>query len=557
MTNDSFFGENKSARIAVSLALCIPLVLAVVFAFRINPNSVAPSAVKSIAVSVNGQSTTFSDDSSFAAYSDITKNALEIDSTFREFADETPYEVTFTENDGKTLTYKLYMVNDAADCVFSDAEGKYFMMDPEVAKLLLTRGEFSDVNQDSFLPVASIERNGITISLSPSVFTWNYKDIDGKDKVSNGDRTVSNPVVKFDSENIGVLSFDREPDSIKVTITNGSDLLFDDVFENLGAAFSTYTSDTKFDMTIKAEWFQLEDSEYYGTLTYKLSALYDVNPTFTIVDDHSLPKGDFTIVRMSDFNDGEDLIMQNDMGIPQNLKVYDKADEPGVKFAFIPLMASLSAGTHTVTFSTVDGYTQSFDIGVREPNTPYSTQTIIVTNEALQSAFTSAGFEEWTSTVASAISTSENAQLWTDKFVYPTGSSEVVSGGARFGTTRDVKSLYSNTYIHEAMDLAASSGQSVYASNSGKVVYAGNLTLYGGTVIIDHGSGVFSYYGNLASTNVQVGDSVTNQTVIGTAGSTGFACNSNGTNVTMVHFGISVGGIFIDPSSPCKYGINF
>ena len=123
--------------------------------------------------------------------------------------------------------------------------------------------------------------------------------------------------------------------------------------------------------------------------------------------------------------------------------------------------------------------------------------------------------------------------------------------------SRDIKSLYSTVYTFDATELAASAGSEVKSANSGKVVFAGELTLTGNTVIVDHGSGVLSYYGHLSDIKATVGDSVTAETVIGTAGSTGFACNSGGNNVTMVYFGISVGGVFIDPSSPCRFGINF
>ena len=123
--------------------------------------------------------------------------------------------------------------------------------------------------------------------------------------------------------------------------------------------------------------------------------------------------------------------------------------------------------------------------------------------------------------------------------------------------TRDIKSLYSSKYTSDGMELAASAGSDVKASNSGKVVFAGELTLTGKTVIVDHGSGVLSYYGHLSEISTSVGQDVTTESVLGKAGSTGFACNSNGNNVTMVHFAISLGGVFIDPSSPCKYGINF
>jgi hypothetical protein len=54
--------------------------------------------------------------------------------------------------------------------------------------------------------------------------------------------------------------------------------------------------------------------------------------------------------------------------------------------------------------------------------------------------------------------------------------------------------------FHQGLDMAASSGATVYAIGDGKVVYAGALPqfqAYGKVVVIDHGCGVFSLYGHV------------------------------------------------------------
>ena len=555
MNNENFFAKKRSARIIVCICLCLPLILAVFFATRIDPSSVAAGAIKSISVTFDGQSNTFNDEDSFAVYSEIQTASREIDSSFRDFTAENPYIVEFTESDDSKITYKLYMINDENDCIYSTEDGKYFMMDPSVAQKLLVRNEFSDVNQDSFLPVATIERSGEKIRLSPSVFNWTYTALDGKPVVTDGNRDAVNPVVKFNNTNVGVLSFDRAPDSVKVTVKSAGETIFDDAFENLATALA-YPSDTKLDMTIVAEWYEIDGAEFFGKLTYTLSALYDVAPTYTVVDDHALPKGDFTVVRMSDFNDGEKLTVQSDIGLPESINVFDKLNEPGIKFAFLPLPITAANGSHSITLVTSDGNSQTVTVGIKDMVNPPASQSTVISDETLQAAFTSNAWDEFGTAVAAATANSANAQLWVDKFTYPTGSSAVVTGGASYGTSRDIKSLYSKTYIHEGVDLASTENAPIKAANTGKVVFAGSLTLTGNTVIVDHGSGVFSYYGNLGTISTSVGDSVTNQTVIGTAGFTGFACNSSGTKVPMVHFAVSVSGVFIDPNSPCKYGIN-
>jgi murein DD-endopeptidase MepM/ murein hydrolase activator NlpD len=82
----------------------------------------------------------------------------------------------------------------------------------------------------------------------------------------------------------------------------------------------------------------------------------------------------------------------------------------------------------------------------------------------------------------------------------------------------------------------------IHPFKPGKVIEVihGNTGL-GNHVVIDHGSGVTSVYGHLASTSVQVGQVVDKSTTLGFEGSTGV---STGTHL---HFEIRVNGQAADP----------
>ncbi len=546
LVNDSFFVKNKAARITVCLALCIPILLAFIASKNIDPNSVNALYVTQVSVEHGENTSTFTDKESIDIYSSISQNVSSADENFRDFSAETPYTVKFTQSDNSVLTYKLYLVEDTNDCIFSNENNEYFIINPEVAKALIVRDEFVSVNADSFLPVATITRSGKTITLSPSVYTWNYTSIDGQLKQSGGERTVDNPTVKFNKDNIGTLSFDREPDKVTVSINSEN---YSDSFENLSAL--SYDSDYKLDMQIVAEWYQLEGSQFYGKLIYNLDALYDVKPTFRQVDS-SIRRGDFTIIRASDFNDDEKLTIINSLGIPEEVPMYDI---PGkrVKFAFVPLSYSSSLGNSSITYKSQDGDEYTANLTVRDfVNSPGS-KTVVVGDTSLHESFSSQALEEWNSVVSKYTLESEPSVLWDGKFSYPTGSKQIVSGGASYGTKLNVISpYYSGEYVSNGMDLAPSSDKAVCAANNGNVVFAGELAFMGKTVIIDHGCGLLSYYGHLDTLDVKEGDAVTKTTVLGTSGSTGFACNASGNRVTMLHFAVSMNGVFIDPVSPCS-----
>lgn len=77
--------------------------------------------------------------------------------------------------------------------------------------------------------------------------------------------------------------------------------------------------------------------------------------------------------------------------------------------------------------------------------------------------------------------------------------------------------------VHNGLDLASVRNDVVVAAQNGTVVLAKDFGIYGSTVVIDHGLGLFSLYGHLSSTLVNVGDTVSIEDPIGRSGETGLA----------------------------------
>jgi hypothetical protein len=95
--------------------------------------------------------------------------------------------------------------------------------------------------------------------------------------------------------------------------------------------------------------------------------------------------------------------------------------------------------------------------------------------------------------------------------------------------------------IHLGVDLASTAHAPIEAANSGTVAFAGYLGIYGQTVIIDHGLGIFSLYAHLSEIKVKTGQAVAKEDVIGLSGSTGLAGGDH------LHFSMIVGGQFVNP----------
>ena len=98
-----------------------------------------------------------------------------------------------------------------------------------------------------------------------------------------------------------------------------------------------------------------------------------------------------------------------------------------------------------------------------------------------------------------------------------------------------------DTAYHLGYDLSVTKNYPVEAANSGTVAFTGDLGIYGNTVIVDHGLGLFTLYAHLSSVDVKAGDSVTKRQILGKTGETGLAAGDH------LHFGIYLDGVAVLP----------
>ena len=87
---------------------------------------------------------------------------------------------------------------------------------------------------------------------------------------------------------------------------------------------------------------------------------------------------------------------------------------------------------------------------------------------------------------------------------------------------------YDFSSIHPALDLAGDTGHSIFASDSGVIVFAGwNNGGYGNVIVVDHGNGWQTLYAHLSQVNVACGQAVFTGNVIGQMGCTGNCSGSH------------------------------
>jgi murein DD-endopeptidase MepM/ murein hydrolase activator NlpD len=98
-----------------------------------------------------------------------------------------------------------------------------------------------------------------------------------------------------------------------------------------------------------------------------------------------------------------------------------------------------------------------------------------------------------------------------------------------------------DTAYHVGYDLSVTKHYPVEAANSGAVAFTGDLGIYGNTVILDHGLGLFTLYSHLSAIDVKVGDAITARQILGKTGETGLAAGDH------LHYGVYLQGVAVLP----------
>jgi murein DD-endopeptidase MepM/ murein hydrolase activator NlpD len=142
-------------------------------------------------------------------------------------------------------------------------------------------------------------------------------------------------------------------------------------------------------------------------------------------------------------------------------------------------------------------------------------------------------------TIQEATSQCDRKVHWQDAFLRLPGAANKAGFADRRAYVYNGKQV--DRQIHLGIDLASLANSPVPAANGGKVVLTDTVGIYGKTVIIDHGFGLFSMYSHLSHIGVSQGQSVSRGDTIGKTGTSGLAGGDH------LHFSMLVNGTFVNP----------
>ncbi len=437
--------------------------------------------------------------------------------------------VTLEDETGAAEVLAIYeFASESAYSYILTADKGYLEVDRAALSSLLSGDDFSSLYTHMQFPTALIladDKQGVLI---PDAGDWSYKRLDGRYYESPAVTAEQDYKYVLASPNAPIIKFSSEPDSAQVTVTRDGDTLFKGTL----AALSDYrmSGSGRYDYEITAIWSEAALTDCFGNATYRFCVDYAPKAGF-VLSANTLNPGEALIIYADGLAADEEIAVTS----PFNFKP-QFFDYEGRRVCIFPLSYHNAPGTYTLELSSKTAYAK-YEITLDDKQ--FEIQDLTVDEEIADSTVDNSDANaEFDRAIEPLKTVRDEEKYFEGKFILPATGKLTTE----FGSIRSINGRQTTTR-HSGIDIAAKRGSAVKASGAGRVLYAAKLQLTGNTVLIEHGFGLKTWYYHMDSLRVKTDDMVKQGDVIGTVGSTGFSTGPH------LHFGMSVGGVFINPTT--------
>ncbi len=327
------------------------------------------------------------------------------------------------------------------------------------------------------------------------------------------------------------MTFTRQPDQLIENIYSEGKLVQSFPLEKVEIILPQ--TDGYYEIEWVATYLGNNSPDYRGEMHYRLSLELDLPASLSILNP-SVEPGDLIILEASHVNEGQALYVTSSF----YEGVVDFSPVGNRLLAFFPVDAAVLPGSYDIRMSTIEPSSQSESTSIQSvainPKV-FEVQHLIVSEEtlALRSAENEANDQIL---IDAARANPVGTKLWEGAFI---------KSAEGYLTTDFAQIRYTNDNptprYHSGIDLANEVGTPILAANTGTVVMSEVLYITGGTIIIDHGLGLYSYYYHLNELLAAEGTLVKKGDLIAKMGTTGFSTGSH------LHFSISKNNIVLNP----------
>lgn len=440
------------------------------------------------------------------------------------------YTVTFT-NYNRPVEYKFYYTEQPDRCYYTDVNNKCYNIPEDYAKAFLLSVYGMKVFDTADIPVASTPE---VEYIEPVSVKWSYLTIDNlyPTYTEKNDDAYTGKEYTFHND-------------LNLTFTNGPGApssQYVDILDSDGAAIYSGSLDKgkaeipknqTIEVQLTAKW-ERGEKVCEGELVYRFKCKIIDSPEFTITSSaDNIEAGYFLTVTGKNVScepDKIELTSEPDIGVKP---VFYKDGD--LVRAVIPLPYGLEAGTYTFKFTAngIETMPREHTLEIEEYYYKGNSPRL---EEISSSSLTEASLEEFNGNMKDILCAKSDERYFDGEFIYPVSGSSVKSG---FGRTLVTNAGYE--YVNEWVRVSSRTGNDILAMNNGKVVYVGEQTLSGKTVVVDHGLGLMTVYANFKDVDVKVGDVVSTGDVLGTSGMSGY------TDGNQVSVAFTVNGTYVCP----------
>ena len=463
-------------------------------------------------------------------FTDMNDNASLLTSLPEPLAGRSYYEAVYYSYDFETV-YKYYFSTDPTEAYYVDNNNRAYHISLEDAEKFIYSPYGIDLYSSAAVPTLSVGNTAI----KPQTMTWQY--LMSNNSYANAMVDTATELIVADISNSLELNFSVAPDYLQVQVSNGDEILYNDLYSNISNL--KFTDNGVLNVKLQAKWYDDTTRASYGEAFYDFSIKVTAPAIFTLGTD-TIQHGDFVVISGKNVAEDAQISFTSEPSIGDFTPVFFR-DGNYVR-ALVPVSYTVEYSSTMKFTIECQGATSVLNLNV-EPKT-YRAQNYDISVDLIAQYHDGSAIAAFTEGMAPYFDNREATRYFDVPMIYPSASiKNLNSVKTGYGVTRTLTAT-SAKYRHDGVDFMTGASATAVAVYPGKVIFAGQQTMSGRTVVVDHGYGLKTLYAHLNSITVSEGDIVEQGQELGVIGNTGF------TDSVMLHFGMYV---FDVPVCPYNY----